>query len=186
CAVHILLPVEQRAEWAFLTNGDDIEIQRVWAREHGMNPRASAAEILRAQIEEHRADVFYNLDVTGWSSDFIKTLPGCVKRKIAWHAVQFRNDSFAGYDLVVNNFPSIQQAMRAQGCRTDYFFPAHDPEMDRFASRSERPIDVLFVGGYSRHHQRRAAVLHAVADLAAEVNILYHLDRSRPCALAES
>lgn len=185
-AVHILLPVEQRAEWAFLANGDDIEIQRVWARERGMSWRASAEEILRAQIEEHRADVFYNLDVTGWSSNFITSLPGCVKRVIAWHAAPFRDVSFVGYDLVVNNFPSIQQAMRALGCRTDYFFPAYDPEMDCYAARSERPIDVLFVGGYSRHHQRRSAVLHAVATLAAEFNIVYHLDRSRLCALAES
>ena len=56
---HILLPVDQRAEWAFFTNGDDADVQRVWAREHGLKPRASASEILRAQIEEHRADVFY-------------------------------------------------------------------------------------------------------------------------------
>ena len=185
-AVHVLLPVEQRAEWAFFANGDDLEMQRVWAREHGMNAGGSAEEILKAQIEHHRTDVFYNLDVSGWSSEFIRTLPGCVKRVIGWHAVAFKNVSFAGYDLVVNNFPSIQQRMRETGCRTDYFFPAYDPEMDVYAARSDRPIDVLFVGGYSRHHQRRAAVLHAVAELAAEFNVVYHLDRSRLCALAES
>ena len=35
-AAHILLPVDQRAEWAFFTNGDDGDVQRVWAREHGL------------------------------------------------------------------------------------------------------------------------------------------------------
>jgi hypothetical protein len=185
-AAHILLPVDQRAEWAFFTNGDDGDIQRVWAREHGLSSRASLIDILKAQIEEHRADVFYNLDATGWGSDFIKSLPGCVKAVIAWHAAPLRNVSFSDYDLVVCNFPSILAAISEKGCRTEYFFPAYDPELAKFAARQDRPVDVLFVGGYSRHHQQRAAVLEAVAHLAGKYNISYHLDRSRLCRLAES
>ena len=185
-AAHILLPVEQRAEWAFFTNGDDRDIQRVWAREHGLSPRASLSDILKAQIEEHRTDVFYNLDATGWGSDFIRGLPGCVKAVIAWHAAPLRNVSFSDYDLVVCNFPSILATIGAQGCRTEYFFPAHDPELTKFAGRQDRPVDVLFVGGYSRHHVRRAAVLEAVAKLAGRYHVVYHLDRSRLCRLAES
>jgi hypothetical protein len=185
-AAHILLPVEQRAEWAFFTNGDDADIQRVWAREHGLRARASPEEILKAQIEEHRSDIFYNLDATGWGSDFIKGLPGCVKCTIAWHAAPLRNVSFGDYDLVVCNFPSILASIREQGGRTDYFFPAYDPELAPFAARTERPVDVLFVGGYSRHHRQRAAVLEAAAKLGNQYNIAFHLDRSRLCALAES
>jgi Glycosyl transferases group 1 len=185
-AAHILLPVDQRAEWAFFTNGDDRDVQKVWAREHGLSPRASLSDILKAQIEEHRADVFYNLDATGWGADFIKNLPGCVKNVIAWHAAPFRNVSFSDYDLVVCNFPSILAALNKQGCRTAYFFPGYDPELAQFSVRQNRPIDVLFVGGYSRHHAQRAAVLEAVAQLAGEFNIVYHLDRSRLCQLAES
>ncbi len=185
-AVHILLPVEQRAEWAFFTNGDDRDVQRVWAREHGLGRRASLEEILKAQIEEHRADVFYNLDATGWGKDFIRKLPGCVKAVIAWHAAPFRDVSFPDYDLVVCNFPSILAAIRAQGGRAEYFFPAYDPELAPFAARQDRPIDVLFVGGYTRHHGRRAAVLEAVAQLENEYHIAFHLDRSRLCRLAES
>jgi len=185
-AAHILLPVEQRAEWAFFTNGDDEVVQRVWAREHGLSPRASLGDILKAQIEEHCADVFYNLDATGWDANFIKSLPGCVKIAIAWHAAPFRNVSFTAYDLVVNNMPSILAAIGKQGCRTEYFFPAYDPELAPFAARQDRPVDVVFVGGYSRHHRRRAEILEAVAKLAGEYKIVYHLDRSRLCRLAES
>jgi hypothetical protein len=185
-AAHILLPIDQRAEWAFFTNGDDRDIQQIWAREHGLSSRASLSDILKAQIENHRADVFYNLDATGWGADFIKKLPGCVKAVIAWHAAPLQNVSFSDYDLVVCNFPSILAAISEQGCRTEYFFPAYDPELEKFAARQNRPVDVLFVGGYSRHHKRRAAVLEAVAQLAGRYNISYHLDRSRLCRLAES
>jgi Glycosyl transferases group 1 len=185
-ASHILLPVEQRAEWAFFTNGDDGDVQRMWAREHGLSRRASLDDILKAQIEEHRSDVFYNLDATGWGAGFVKSLPGCVKKLIAWQAAPSQNAPLSDYDLVVNNFPSILSRLNAQGCRTDYFFPAYDPEMAPYAARRDRPVDVLFVGGYSRHHRHRAAVLEGVARIAGECNVVYHLDRSRLCRLAES
>ena len=58
--------------------------------------------------------------------------------------------------------------------------------MDKFASNCERPVDVLFVGGYSRHHQRRAETLEIVAALQKDLNIVFHLDRSRLNRLAES
>jgi len=183
---HTLLPVDQQAEWAFFTNGDDDEIQRVWAREHGLSPRASLADILRAQIEEHRADVFYNVDVTGWPGDFVKSLPGCVKCSIGWHALPFHSVSFSGYDLIVCNFPSTLAGLKGEGYRTDYFTPAFDQEFASFACRQDRPIDVVFVGGYSRRHKRRAAVLEAIAGMADQYNIVLHLDRSRLCRLAES
>ena len=51
-------------------------VQRVWAREHGLSRRASLGDILKAQIEEHRADVFYNLDATGWDPSFIEKSSG--------------------------------------------------------------------------------------------------------------
>lgn len=185
-ACHLLLPIDQRAEWAFYTNGDDEEFQRLWARERGLNPRVPLGDILRAQIEEHRADVFYNLDATGWAADFVKSLPGCVKCVIGWHALPFQNVSFEGYDLMVCNFPSTLAGLQKLGYRTAYFFPAYDPELASFAARVDRPIDVLFVGGYSRRHRQRAAVLEAVANMSGDASIVYHLDRSRLCRLAES
>ena len=56
-------------------------------------------------------------------------------------------------------------------------------EMAPYAVGQDRPVDVLFVGGYSQHHQQRAAVLEAVARMAGEYNVVYHLDRSRLCRL---
>ncbi len=185
-ACHFLKPVLESDPDAFFTNGDDEELQRAWASEQGMSPQAGLPEILLAQIEHHRTEVFYNLDPIRYGSDFVRRLPGCVKHSIAWRAAPSPGADFSAYSLVVCNFPSILKRYEDLGWRSAYFSPAHDPVMDRYAANTERPIDVLFVGGYSRHHRRRAEVLEAVAKLRHELNIVFHLDRSRLTRLAES
>jgi hypothetical protein len=65
------------------------------------------------------------------------------------------------------------------------FFPAIDPKMEEYG-RGDRPIDVLFVGGYSRHHSARAKILEQVASLASRRKVVYCLDASRLTMIAES
>ncbi len=78
-AMHFLAPVLNGDDTAFFTNGDHEALQRAWAREMGMSTKASLAEILLAQIESHRTEVFYNLDPMRYGGDFIRNLPGCVR-----------------------------------------------------------------------------------------------------------
>ena len=61
-AAHILLPVLAGSPETFFTNGDDKSLQRAWALENGLGEDASLADILLAQIEHHKTDIFYNLD----------------------------------------------------------------------------------------------------------------------------
>ena len=116
----------------------------------------------------------------------MRRLPGCVKAKVAWRAAPSPGVDWAAYDRIVCNFPSILADFARAGWKTGYLAPAHDPAMDAYASNRDRPIDVLFVGGYSRHHQRRAEILESVAGLAPGVEVRYCLDRSRMTRLAES
>lgn len=185
-AAHFLKPVLDAAPEAFLTNGDDEAAQRLWARENGLPSNRSLGEILLAQIEHHRTEVFYNLDPLRYGSDFIRRLPGTVRRKLAWRAAPSPGADFGAYDLVLCNFPGILESYRQHGWRTARFSPAHDPVMDRYTERHDRPVDVLFVGGYTRHHCRRAELLEAVALLMGEFNVRFHLDNSRMTRLAES
>ena len=185
-APHFLEPVLTEDPRAFLTNGDDEVIQRLWASEKGMARATSMADILLAQIEEHRAEVFYNLDPVRYGSAFLARLPACVKHRIAWRAAPSPRQDFGGYDLLVCNFPSILESYRKAGWRAAYFAPGHDPEMDAYADSADRAIDVVFVGGYSRHHRRRALVLEAVARLRHRRVVALHLDASRLTRVAES
>ncbi|TDU24134.1 glycosyl transferase family 1 [Panacagrimonas perspica] len=185
-APHYLTPVLSRDPESFFTIGDYSDIQRMWAREQGMRSKADNEEILLAQIEHQRSEVFYNMDPMRFGSQFVRRLPGCVKRSIAWRAAPSPGADFGAYDRIVCNFPTILQHYKSLGWKAAYFSPAHDPELDAYASNTERPIDVLFVGGYSRHHKRRASILDAVSELRGQVRVDFRLDRSRLTRLAES
>jgi hypothetical protein len=185
-ALHFLAPVLENHDTAFFTNGDDEILQRTWAREQGMSPKASLESILLAQLESHRTEVFYNLDPVRYGNDFVRKLPGCVRKTVAWRAAPSSGADFGEYDLVVCNFPSILRSYEKRGWKAAYFAPAHDPVMDEYAANENRVIDVLFVGGYSRHHTKRAAVLESVAALRDRYRVEFCLDRSRFTRLAES
>jgi hypothetical protein len=142
-------------------------------------------DILLAQIEHHSAEVFYNLDPIRYGGDFVRRMPGTVKKTVCWRAAPSGNADLSAYDILVSNFPSILEDWRQKGCRVALFFPAIDPVMEQYG-RGDRPIDVLFVGGYSRHHSRRASILERVAELAARRSVVFCLDASRLTRLAES
>jgi hypothetical protein len=108
-----------------------------------------------------------------------------VKRTIAWSAAPTPHNRFQRYDLVINNFPGILARYVDMGCRTGYFFPSIAPGMADASPTADRPIDVLFVGGYSRHHMRRNGILEAVGRMAPQVKVAYHLDMGRLNRIAE-
>lgn len=185
-ASHLLYPVIENDPQAFFTNGDDVRMQALWASENGLSKKTPPEQILLNQIEAHRTEVFYNLDPVRYPSDFIRKLPGCVKTSIAWRAAPSGSADLSAYDLVISNFPSILKTYESKGWKTKYFTPSYDPTLNVFANNKDRPIDVIFSGGYSRHHRKRAKVLEAVAHKCANLNIHFLLDQSRATRFAES
>jgi hypothetical protein len=185
-AAHVLLPVISGDSNAFFTNSDDDLLQRQWAREQGMPSGASLEAVLLAQLEQHRTEIFYNQDPMRYQSDFVRRLPACVRKSIAWRAAPSPGANFSEYDLVVCNFPTILNSYRQLGWRAAYFSPAHHPIWDSFAANRDRATDIVFVGGYTRHHRRRSELLEAVAALKGRFKVEFHLDRSRMTRLAES
>lgn len=183
-ALHILKPVLEGDAEAFYTNGDDEVLQHLWAREHGLPGNSTPEAILLAQIEHHRTEIFYNTDPVRFPSSFVRKLPSCVRKTLCWRAVP-ENADLTAYQAVLGNFPSIREFWSKKGCRSEVFYPAHDPVMDEYG-REDRLIDVLFVGGYSRHHKARARTLEQVAALAATQRIVYCLDVSRLTKFVES
>lgn len=185
-SAHILQPILAGRPEAFLAIGDDPRTQKQWALENGLGKGASLEDILLAQLESHRADIFYNMEPVTFGDAFLKRLPGCVKRTIAWRAAPSPRHDFFAHDLVISNFPGILRSYAQGGARTALFHPGHDPELDRQAQRTERPVDILFVGGYTQYHRQRAELLETVARLGGDHEIHFHLDQSRKVRLAET
>lgn len=83
-AVHLLAPVQKGNDTAFFTYCDEEALQCAWAREMGMATKVELADILLAQIEFHRTEVFYNLDPMGhgnatavrWMCFLMADIPG--------------------------------------------------------------------------------------------------------------
>jgi hypothetical protein len=184
-ALHLLKPVLDGDANAFLACGNDENQQRQWARENGFRIDATLEEILLAQIEHHKTEVLYNLDPVPYASSFIRKLPGCVRKTLCWRAAPSGQADLTAYGAVLGNFPSILESWRSKGCRAEWFSPAIDPVMTEYG-HDQRSIDVLFVGGYTRHHSARAKTLERIAGLADRRQIVYCLDASRLTRLAES
>ncbi|MBN9079807.1 MAG: glycosyltransferase [Rhizobiales bacterium] len=183
-AAHILKPVLNDRPDAFFTNGDDPALQKAWARENGLKANTSLEDILLAQIEEHRSEVFYNLDCVTYQSAFLRRLPGSVKRRLSWRAAVSGKIDLTGYDAVLCNFPSFIARWTAAGVRAVHFCPSHDPVLDMYAVNEARTIDVLFAGTVSQHHTDRIRMLGQVAALAGACNVRYLLTLSRLTRLA--
>lgn len=185
-AMHLLAPVLGGDPEAFVSIGTSERLQRAWARERGLKVDTPLIDILLAQIEEHKTEVFYDCAPMRFDGQLVRRLPACVKRTVAWHAAPSHGADFGAYDMLVCNFPGILKTYREQGWKAEYFYPAFDPEMTAYAASDERPIDLLFVGGYSRHHTKRAELLESFASLGREIVVEFYLNRSRFTALAES
>jgi glycosyltransferase involved in cell wall biosynthesis len=182
-ALHMLKPTIEGWGEARFSIGHDSVSQRDWARRAGWNEQDLSA-ILLAQIEEHGAEIFYNHDPLRFGSDFVRRLPGCVKKTVAWRAAPSPGSDFGAYDYVVCNFPSILANYERQGWSARYFFPSVDPAMYEFGDNMDRPLDVIFVGTYSRHHKNRSQTIEQLAKLPSRYKIQINLLQSLPTRVA--
>ena len=110
-APHILEPIYSHSTNAVLTVGNDSKLQQLWAEENGRFKKQNRQTTLLEQIEDFKPDFFYNLDPLNYSSDLPKRLPSCVKGSLTWIAAPNKSFDFSNYDIVLTNFPHIQNLM---------------------------------------------------------------------------
>ncbi len=172
-ATHILKPVYDGDPNFFFTVGDDPALQMLWANENGLGSGSCLADILLAQIEAFQTEVLYQLDPILFPSSFVRRLPGCVKKVVAWRAAPIGAADLSAYHLVLSNFETLNARWREMGLRAAWFAPSWDPEMAPYAENVEREVDVFFTGTYARTtgHGVRLAMLDAVTQLSDDYRI---------------
>lgn len=185
CNAHVLLPILAGDERARFVVADSTALQGAWRAEHGVPRDATVEEVVLAQIEEHRADVLYNISPLIFDSRFVRKLPGCIKHTVCWRAAPLAGADLSGYDLCVGNFRSMLDEWTRAGHRAAWFEPAHDPVAAESA-RADRDIDIAFVGTYSWLHSRRNVLLQRVAELAPRLRVRFHFALGRSARLVNA
>jgi hypothetical protein len=185
---HLLAPVAQRDTDAFLSCTADVVGQRAWAMHKGMKATSHPHEVLAAQLEEFKPDVFYTHGAGYFPSAVLRRLRGLARVNISWKAPpDFTGSGLEGFDMIVNNFASSFPKYQALAkIKTGFLTPSFDSAMEPECYDKERPIDVVFVGSYSRHHRNRAAVLEKLLELDESHKIQLSLSYDRLTKLADS
>lgn len=180
---HILAPAFSDDPSFCIVWGNLPASQGQWAKERGWTGRDPMA-IVCAQIEEHRSEVVYSLDPLLFPSNFVRRLPGTVKRAVAWRAAAPGDHDFSAYHGILSNFPTLNQVWEQRGMKSFFFSPSIDPTADEIPDPVVRDIDICFIGSVLSCHRQRIAHLQQILDLQDRFNIRVHLNRTMVSRLA--
>lgn len=153
-ALHILEPCLNKYDNdGFYTMWDYPSLQVKWAKEKGWN-ETDLKKILFAQIEDFKPDVFYSLSPYYFHKLELEKNIDPKIIKIAWFAAPANNGiDFTVYKSRLTNYPvDAFKNIKEAGFRSDLFNPSFDPVMEKYATNSERPIDIFFYGQYLPLH----------------------------------
>jgi hypothetical protein len=187
CGTHLLSPIVERSADAFLTSTSDQVLQNRWAAENGLKPGSSSYDILAAQLEHFKPDVFYTQGPSSIPEQLRLRLPGLAKVNVCWKAPPDFHSGSVGFDIAVNNFPSSFKKYYELGFKkVGHLTPSFDPVMEEPSKNSDRQIDLSFAGSYSRHHRNRSAVLNSLEGLDGRYVVKHALMFDRLTKLANS
>jgi spore maturation protein CgeB len=141
---------------------------RPLARRVGLSPKldAEAEKILLAQIEEVRPDVVLNQDIFYIDTSLIRRIRGIANPTLIGQVgiEPSRGEDYGVYDLMISQLPATVRTLRTLGVRAEVCHLAFEPAiLDVLPEPPSPDIDVSFVGSVSVDHQRRIALLEAVA-----------------------
>lgn len=163
---------------------------RNWASDNGLSYDTTPDDILLAQIEDHRSEVFYSVNSTRHSEAFMRQMPGCVRLKIGWLGSEVRGTGLRHFDAIVSNFPTLNAKHSKAGLRTKYLTPSYETQTDAkdFVPWEDRRSDLFFAGTFSRHHQNRARLIEDISCTLADQSLIadFRLLNSRYTKLSES
>lgn len=157
--------------------------QEAWAREHGARYSAlalrvphlffrlpiigrwlaalpSLVEIVVAQVEAFAPDVMYCQDLSFFPPEALTMLRKHVRLIVGQIACPLPPESFLkGYDLILSSFPHFVPKLRAMGVASEYFRIGFDTLVLERIGELPKDIDVSFVGGISRNHDKAIPLL---------------------------
>lgn len=122
--------------------------------------------LLLKQVREFRPDVLFIQD--------LNLIPRTLGRELKKYTTLFVGEIasplpprsyFKEYDLIVSALPLIVAQVQEWGQKAQYLPLGFNEEMAIFSDASTRPIDVAFIGSFSRHQPQTLPLLEQVAHL---------------------
>jgi len=121
-------------------------------------------DIAAAQIQAFRPDVLYCQNLSFFPPARLAALKQHVGIVVGQIASPLPPRAFLqGYDLILTSFPHFLDRIRGMGIGSEYFRIGFDTRVLERVGQTARDIDVSFVGGISRHHDKAIPLLERLA-----------------------
>lgn len=142
-------------------------IQKQWAKEQGLVYREEnwMEEILIAQVENIRPDVFYTECIHVHTKEFLQEVKKNVKQLSAWVSFPFSTLPTASlFDLILTSTKDYTVKFKSMGIASEYMLPAFDSRIVEKIGELKKTIDFSFVGGISDLHKNRWEALNQLCE----------------------
>jgi len=147
---------------------NDVQLQRTWAGEEGIvfSDKDWATFILRAQVERCKPDILWMGMGLRYFGPFLRTLKLHCRKLFVWIARPQPDDTdLTGIDCVLTSHDVFVDKFRRMGKPCEKLLPAFEPKILEQISRTQRDVELSFVGDLSPAHRQR---LHTVKKLVRE------------------
>jgi spore maturation protein CgeB len=122
-------------------------------------------EIAVEQVKATRPDVLYCQDLWFLPPKKLAELRSHAKLIVGQIASRLPSEAYLRhYDLILTSFPHFVPRLRAMGIASEYFRIGFDTRVLELLGTVEQDINVSFVGGISRHHDKALPMLEYLAD----------------------
>lgn len=133
------------------------EGQNAWRREHGIDPSATADDLLRRQIAEIQPDILYLTDPVTYDSGFVRSLSKRPALVLGWRAAPvLPGTDWSEFDLIISNHEATLQLAVDRGAKAiERFHPGFPTFLAEAVKDEPETSDVAFCGQWSPMHDIR-------------------------------
>lgn len=158
------------------------QLQKRWAKEHGVRYKKNYLakipklrqlfksdwedRILEAQLRHYDPDIIYCQTLGMPSKETIERAgvkPKLIVGQVAC-PISFDKEQFGYYDLILTSFPHFVQRFKDIGIDSEYFKIGFEETVLTKLKKVPRQHDAVFVGGFSRHHNKVMETFEYIAE----------------------
>lgn len=121
--------------------------------------------ILSAQIKTYNPDIIYSQKL-GLPSQKVIEMSGVKPKLIVGQIaspIEFNKERLGYYDLILTSFPHFVERFKKIGINSEYFKIGFEESILPFLKKETAQHDAVFVGGFSKHHDKAVELFEYLA-----------------------